>query len=792
MADFNLLADFRENAAVNTAIVADVYTRARWTDEWAFVPYLYCDNAQWVINPGTSSAVLSWKYGRITQAGSLEEATFPPFSAQRRYVKIVFSNFYNSVGGTVEGLVWYGIVNGVAAKSGGVRDFDGESVETGAQAIHCVGLEKLLDDTVVRTSAWSDGGELRFIDRGLTFNAERADGTMGGNRSQEIEWSEGRPTFSDTVRDDDQFWTTPHALKYLVSWHKPKDKSGTELPLFLDEDSLAHLVLIADRPQISLHGRTVRELLNQLLAHERFVSWCLEVDAETNEIYIRIVVLSGNDLLLPSGDVIVANPRRWLFDIDVSRGDGVITLSHAEAVDRVRVQGARATSTFSLAYADSTLEAKYTAAQKALYDTGATGSAPYTATTNLDVKKRLHRARRAQADCQMVYAHFGIPNNWSGLAGNGEGGAGGSFCPIDTETPGFQYYKRELYIEPTTQLRDGYVYTALNGAASVGPYAPPSSAVFIPPVKSDTGGPHNHLPIQVFLKVPDSGAEEGAEDRWLNIEKIGLAADTATIPDDPEWTFSAHVSVPRLDRSFLVKISGGEQHVIAGTDYTKKTDGSEDNYTPWDWKEMIATVTVKWDSFCEGVAPATPFVAANDHVREVVLDAGDEYRLDWLVPGTVVALDTDGKLVRSAAGGWFQDDRRKLEDRAQLAFAWYGVERRSVQLPTSKINGSVKLGDFVAAAGVVFTTAINTVVTAIRIDCGPGEAVPMQSYTTDYIPELDLFLTPNLEKSVPKAPAGAIAAAPAMSPFDVWQRDLKGGSGQFGGFKGFSEQITAD
>ncbi len=756
MAVPNLAADFRENIAVNPAIKPDVFVRARWSDPWEFYPYLYCDNAQWVINPGTSTATLSWRYGAVTQAGTIEERLFPPFSGQRLYVKIVFSNFYNEMGGTVEGLVWYGIVNGVAAKAGGVRNFGGEFIETGAQAIHCVGLEKLLDDTVVRTSAWSDGGALRMIDRGLTFNADRADGTIGGNRSSEIEWIDGRPTFSDTIRDDDQFWTTPSALKYLIAWHKPKDKAGAEIPLFLDGDSLDHLVLIADRPQIKLHGRTMRELFNQLLPHERFVSWYLEVDNATNEIYVRIVVLSGDDLILPSGDVIVANPRRWAFGMDESRGDGVLTLSHAEAVDRVRVQGALATSTFSIAYADTTLEARYTAAQKTLYDTGATGSAPYTATTNKDVKNRLHKARRSQADCHMVYAHFGIPNAWTGTAGNGEGGAGGLVFPIDTETAGFQFYKRELYIDPFTQLRDGYVYTALNGGASGSYMAPPSSTPLIAPVKSDTGGPHNHLPIQVFMKVPDSGAEDGAEDRWVNVEKIGLAADTATIPDDPEWKFSAHVSVPRMDRAFLVKVSGGEQHIIAGTDYTKKTE--EDNYTPWDWKEMIATVTVKWDSYCEGFAPALPFVSTSDHIREVVLDAGDEYRLDWLVPGTVVALDTDGKLVRSAAGGWIQDDRRKLEDRASLAFAWYGTERRSIQLPSSKINGSIKLGDFVATAGTVFTKQVNTVVTAIRIDCGPGEQVPMQTYTTDYIPDLDLFLTPNLERSVPKAPPGPAPA----------------------------------
>lgn len=748
MAEPNLFADFRENPIVNPAVAPLIYFRERWEDPWEPSPYMRCNNASWVIAPGTGTAELQWKYGLVQQADDIEEKLFPQFSGQRLYVKIIWQ-YFNVVGGEIQFLKWFGIVNGVAAKAGGVRNFGGAAVETGEQAIHCVGLEKLLDDTVIRTSAWSDSGDLHFIDRGLTFNADRADGTIGGNMA--LVPIEGVPVFSDTILDDDDFWTTPYALQYVVGLFKPKDKAGTELPFFLDPGGFGLLLWTHDRPQISTHGKTVREMLNLLLPHERFVSWLLEVDDDTNEIFIRVVSLTGDDLLLPSTDALSANPRRWSWDIDESRGDGVLTLSHAEAVDRVRAQGARATSTLSLSNPDDTLDEGYTAAEKTIYDTGATGSAPFTAATSTDVKKRLHKARRAQADCQMVYSRFAIPADWNGVAKNGEGVGGVDFCPIETETPLFKFYTRELYIEPMTQLRDGYVYTALGGS---------NPEARVPPVKKDVGGPHNHLPIQVVIKVPQSGAEEDAEDRWVNIEKIGMAADSAVIPDDPEWKFSCHVSVARMDRAVLVKVSGGEQYVIAGSDYTKKTDGTEDNYTPWDWKTMIVTCTIKWDAFCEGAWPDLVDVSANDHIREVVLDAGDEYRLDWLVPGTVVSLDTDGKLVRSDAGGWINDDRKKLKDRARLAFAWYGVERRAIQLPTSKINGSVRLGDFVVSAGVVFAKLVNTVVTSIRIDCpgsnGPDAPIPMMTFVTDYIPELDLFLTPNLEKSVPKAPPGGL------------------------------------
>jgi hypothetical protein len=739
MPDVNLFADFTDPGGTRVAVAAKVYARLRWGDDWELQPHVYCNHAVWTLAPGMGSAELQWRYGPIKQADEMTFRLFGPDPGFRRYIKIVWENATYEIGGKTIPLVWYGIVNGVAAKAGGVRSFDGLPVETGMQSLQCVGLEKMLEDTVIKNSTWGNLDEFHNIDRGLTFNADRADGTQGGNMAFS---GVGVPLFASTVRDDFEFWTTPYALKYLLFFHRPKDAAGASLPFVIDDFYFDLVNLTHDRPQIHLHGRTVREVINQLLPHQRFLSWYLDVDEDDNSIVLVVVSLTGDDIDLPSGDSLKANPYRWGLGVDSSRSDVVLTLSHAESVDRCRVQGALATSTFTISYEDGTLEAAYNSTTKTAYDTGATGSAAFTAAgTSIDIKRKLHHEFRAKEHVRMAYSLYGIISTFDGRVGDGIGGAKNHFCPIDTETASFQFYNRELFIESHLALRDGYDYTTLVDE-SQNPTAPTKVTV----------GPFNNLPPIVVIQIPATGLDAtalAATKRWVPFDRLGMASIIETVPGDADRGWSGHVHVPRKDRRLHLTVTGKPQHIIAGADYTKKTE--EEILNVWDWKTIIATVTCKWDAYCEGVWPERADLPDQDHIREAVFQAGDEYRLDWLVQNTVIGL-TDTGLKRCVAGGWIKDDRAKLLDRAKLAFAWYGIERRAVQVPTSKINGSIKLGDFVSQVGDAIAHTVNTVVTSMRVDCPPGEAIPMLSYTTDYIPDLDLFLSPSLDKSVPKAP----------------------------------------
>lgn len=758
----NLAADFADSSSIFQTAPHSVYTRQRWDEEWVYQPHLFANNAVWALAPGTSTAELSWHYGRVKY---FDEATWQQViydGGSRRYVKIVWQNPGWAFGDSeIINPTWYGIVNGTGTIMGGVRNSGDGPYETGHQSIQCVGLEKLLDETPICTSAWYslEAAGRRFVDRGITFNEERADGTMGGNLANVARWVDGLPLFSGQPIDDDEFWTTPLILKYLLRYHRPMDAAQNPLPFALLDTVIDDTFRIEnDRPQVESHGRTVRDILNQLIPYQRFVSWKIEVDEAFNAIFIVVVSLAGDDIFLPTGDIITANPRRWLLDIDRHRCEPVLTLSHAESVDRVRIQGARATATFTISSEDGTLVAGWTAAQETLYETGASGTANYAATTDKAVKNRLHAEVRARDKIRMVYSLFKVPDDWDFVAKNGVGGAGFTvYSFLDTETPGFLPCQRTLYLESHLAIRDGYNYATLDNGAGVK----------VDPVKIENG-PFNFLPPIVLIRIPPSGTEASrlaSNPRYVYIDRNALASEPETVVDDPLRQFSGHVSVPSQYRGFQVRVNGSHQYYIAGDDYTKKDE--ETLYVPWDWQTIIATFTAKMDWFCQGIwPPLADLPPLQDHIREAVLSAGDEYRWDWMVPGTVIGLDTEGSPERCALGGYIQDDRLKLTERARLAFEWYGITRRAISLPTPKINGSIQLGDFVVQVGNLVSHPVNTVITSVRIDCPPAGIggqpnTPMMTLTTDYVADMDLYLSPNLQAA--RSPSAA-AAGKALLP----------------------------
>lgn len=757
------IADFSvANAAVHEIGAQRVYTRTRWEDDWELKPHLYCNWASNAISPGISTAELSWNYG---YGRWFDEQIFNPVlpdNGARRYVRIEFDNPFGLAYG------WRGIIQGTGTQVGGVtqRVVPGfpapVASESGQQTLHCVGLAKLLYDTVIRTSAWrsEEDGERYYIDRGLTFNAIKADGKPGGNKSSVS--IDGFPVFSGKVLDDDEPWALYDMVNYLIQNHCPSDKNGVKLPLFFGEGFDAVIALGlgggGEINTVETHGRSFGEILDQLFAYQRFWSWSLGDVLTDNQLYINFHSLTGEDIELPGGKTMWANEKRWAITSDTSGCSVAHVLSHAEAVDRVRYQGARGTSTFTInKSADNTAAAGWSVEQQGKFTGGAAGSDEFiaaAAASNRELMEKLHTEARGRDEVKPVFSRIIVRNDWDGVARNGAGAAGVDFCPHVTETARFKFNQRELHLLPVLPLRDGYNYEVLSSGGTGGDP--------VPPVKLTTG-PFNHSPPLVFLKVPGSSPA-----RYVNAEKLGLTSEGITVPGDPANHFSVRVSVPRNDRAVVLDVTGSSlgQGMLGFEAFGGNT---------WDWRDAVITVAACWDAHCEAIWPATRAeLPDQDHIREALLDAGDTYRLDWLVPGAVIgtvqAPGHLGELVRCEAGGWIQDDREQLKDRARLAFAWYGVERRAITLSSTKLaNGTGAGGGFVRLRAGNFVVSlddrsVNSVVTESRIDSPPGTIdspppPPKFSWTTDFIRDHDLFLSPNLNDVKPAAAAASIAPA---------------------------------
>jgi len=109
----------------------------------------------------------------------------------------------------------------------------------------------------------------------------------------------------------------------------------------------------------------------------------------------------------------------------------------------------------------------------------------------------------------------------------------------------------------------------------------------------------------------------------------------------------------------------------------------------------------------------------------MVIDTQDLYRLDYLVPDTVVRVDgTTGALVR-AGGGYLRDDREQLRRLATMAYQWYSQRRTALEFSTAQVRGDLWLGDLVTEIGDQSIEGghqqdVFSVVTSIALALPPG------------------------------------------------------------------------
>jgi len=190
-----------------------------------------------------------------------------------------------------------------------------------------------------------------------------------------------------------------------------------------------------------------------------------------------------------------------------------------------------------------------------------------------------------------------------------------------------------------------------------------------------------------------------------------------------------------MSYGLYLHVEGQPQHAIAYADFVPlPVDQGVGRYN---WREFIVTVSFEDDRHCEGVWPPDGLLAAllqaGAHVRRQVLYAGDSYRQDWIVPGTVVDVDPHtGELQRNAAGGWIADDSAKLQARARQIHAYFSQPRRALTFSTGRINSALQLGEYVVERGDLNREPIGAVITQMSIS-SPENALPRLTYDTAFL-----------------------------------------------------------
>lgn len=657
----------------DTPIYQTVYTKDSWSDEWEIQSQVICTSATWTIAPQIATATLRNRYGDTMPPGATQWQMWSRLNLAGKYVRILFEDNLGQSSWN-----WYGIIRTSSDQRMGAY---------GVETFLAYGMESLLQEWRPETSRWRDNANQEFgVDMPIPFN-ER--GFSNRTQSPEYVFDGGKRSYYDTTHD----WSTRQVVEYLLANETPRDFIGQRNITFQLVDTLS-LLPTHDRPVVEREGRTTWEILNALMPRQRLLSFTTEVQDSG---VIQVVPLSFNasQLTLPSGQQLAANPNQYTFSVasDTS-GSPTLRFNQVDTYDVVRIWGARPRCCFTASKADSTLEDGWPSTLETAYETGAdlTGLSA----GDLTAKRRRHEEHRRSDKFRPVYARWRIPFAWDGKANNGlNSGYDRPVDPINEADPtnaiqGHDFYPPRLQILSSLPLLSGHDYSGDNIKNGT--------------VTKDSEGPFSELPPLCITPLLEDTSW------YVNVESIGVAAEweeSETASTDRRWTGS--VQVVQGEAAIHVQVIGQPQHFIAATAFS----GQAEDITPqWDYDDFIFTIAVEAHRRLKAQVPENPPPSPVDYVRTMDVFAGDEWRLDYVVPDTIVLVADDGTITRSN-GGYVRNDKPALQELASLAYQWYSQDRATLSYATKVWHPTVEVGSLVLS---VDGTTANTVISSITID----------------------------------------------------------------------------
>lgn len=680
-----------------------VYLRQRWGDAWVEYPGLFCTSLRGAVAPAIPQAEFHWLYGPVQYAGETAPSYRPPLDVLGWFVKTELD--VTAADGAVSTIKNYGVIWEEDRERRGRQMFGGQLTASGQQHLVAFGLEFLyrrqrVDKSIIEKL---DGSEAT-IHRGLTFNGPNLVDRDRGNRSASINGSL-HYRFTENLAAA-AAWSTNNIVNYLHRVFKPLAAGEFDtMDWQLDSASLS-ILSSDDRPVLDAHLRTLGELLDALVNRRRGLGWMVFVNTvgALEYPFIRFLSLASTSVIMPDGWTLPAAERQYTLDTDdaVQALSPIIKRSLSAQYDQVRVVGERIRAVFTVSAADDTLAADWTAAQRNLYNAGASTQGDYPSET-FEREAANDRVRRRQ-DLARVFACFKLPTTFA-YVGDGVGGAAVPWLPDVMGGAPEPLFRPEFRLLPFLPIEEH----AIAGEAT------------------------QYLRPLVLLRVKDA-----ADDVYMPIDQLGQLARVEEYGDGNGARWSGHVRMSEHDAGFWVHTSGAPQHVLAGdaaSDFVSLGDGSDDREPPqYDWREdLLATVAAEAQRHVEAVWPADGTITQVDMVRRLWIDIGEQGRLDYLAEGTVIGLEEDGKLVHQGAGAFLRDDRTRMQTLARQAYVWYQRIRQAVSLPFAGIYTGLAVGDYLVEVGTATDAEpIEAIVSSVEHDLLNGRT----TIQTDYA-ELD-------------------------------------------------------
>lgn len=688
-----------------------VYLKRYWDDPWV-IDYTIAPQRITFSSAETQIGSASFIYRYGARAG---EATVPAEVDYNRWlIKVVFGRD-----------TWVGQIQSQSKELYGAAS----NAPAGAMVINALSMESLFHHNFITSSLYLDFDESsnpspEIALEGLTFNE--------GGRPNRYSTIQGEPYFSR--EESAGFWSTRDIVQYAVRNWMPTNASGIAVaPLGISPLDLAKLPNW-DRPLVETHGYRPIEVINRIITRRRLLMWWFEYREADNmnwqntddaiwqngdlwgtrdSLILRIATLNQNDIQagLNSNEIVPGNPRQFTLDADGDQTAQVIVDQDSNSlIDQVVVQGGKRRSVFSVKFNDESTytgqikgEADWDTSLEEEYEEAGSGEANYPAARGK--RRAWHELWRASTKYRDVFSKFRI---------------------IATEaiptSDGYKVAPFSVRILPSLPLLQNGDYSGTRINTGLEQFDDSSREDYMQPI--------------AFLRIkPKHNPEQEVPDTtWVDASKLGQNSDVTNTDKKHDHDFSCDFRATGEDASFRLEVNRAPQHVIA----TKEGLTGDGNFDPRDedkargeitWREMVATVAVEDDRYCQVVWPAA---TAGDFLkRTLLINAGNDYRQDFVAQGTALDVDQNtGDLIVNEVGGFYRDDTSKLMSIATRAAEYYTTVRNMLRLRctyqyprTTYLNNDsqespFRLGSFLISIkhGSVTNVILNSVVTQYSVD----------------------------------------------------------------------------
>jgi hypothetical protein len=252
-------------------------------------------------------------------------------------------------------------------------------------------------------------------------------------------------------------------------------------------------------------------------------------------------------------------------------------------------------------------------------------------------------------------------------------------------------------------------------------YADPSNPVSNTP----DGSLEEFLKPFALLKVqkyPPLGESQNP-DRWQYCEKmdeVKFHAGTAVGPNiHTSYTLTMQAHVPGI-----ILNAQGMQHALSLNHWDTSLPEPSKVKPEVSYDNLRATVCAEADYYATGKAEIAT-LPTGVPIEELIIDLGDDYRLDFLAKNTIVDCK-NGIPVLAGEAAVLRDDRKTLNDVAKVALEWYREDRQQLTVEFRQLRNLFGLGQLVTAIGQTATqSAINTVISVITYDFKAGTTTVM-------------------------------------------------------------------